>query len=326
MARLRLVGSPWIRRAETPIAGISGSLGEPTGEVIASIISTENQTDLGYEPPPGVFEGATRHGIDRSCTGYSDQREVLAPDCPGTGGRGSRRSISPISRRTSERAELPDAYECGCEGGARNGRPATTRPSSSWGVTTGTFICTALPPEVLRGTRIRHRSRDLAEASRRHWRIAGSAVRRRPVPRSAAGDPNAYVICDGPYLVQLADPGINPPNLAAVQEVSAGIYRLAGSPAGPDAELWVDDIRLSGPGIGGGHRDGGGYPLHRVRRRQRERLVHSPGRAVSSDQQRSDLSDHRRICAGHQLAARPVPAHRRSVCPFLSASPTTGPT
>ncbi len=61
------------------------------------------------------------------------------------------------------------------------------------------------------------------------------------------GDPNAYVICDGPYLVQLADPGINPPNLAAVQEVSAGIYRLAGSPAGPDAELWVDDIRLSGP-------------------------------------------------------------------------------
>ena len=51
MARLRLVGSPWVRRAETPIAGLSGSLGEPTGEVIASIISTENPTDLGIRAP-----------------------------------------------------------------------------------------------------------------------------------------------------------------------------------------------------------------------------------------------------------------------------------
>ena len=53
--------------------------------------------------------------------------------------------------------------------------------------------------------------------------------------------------CEGPYLVHLADPGINPPNLAAVQEISAGIYRVAGSLALPEAELWVDDIRLSSP-------------------------------------------------------------------------------
>jgi hypothetical protein len=54
------------------------------------------------------------------------------------------------------------------------------------------------------------------------------------------------VACEGPYLVHLADPGINPPNLAAVQEVSAGIYRVAGVPTA-EAELWVDDIRLSSP-------------------------------------------------------------------------------
>ena len=57
---------------------------------------------------------------------------------------------------------------------------------------------------------------------------------------------NAYVACEGPYLVQLADPGINPPNLAAVQEVSAGIYRTAVSVVA-ETELWVDDIRLTEP-------------------------------------------------------------------------------
>ena len=53
--------------------------------------------------------------------------------------------------------------------------------------------------------------------------------------------------CEGPYVVHVADPGINPPNLAAVQEVSAGIYRVAGTVGVPEAELWVDDVRLSSP-------------------------------------------------------------------------------
>ncbi|MGH7735100.1 MAG: hypothetical protein ACREOE_15795, partial [Gemmatimonadales bacterium] len=52
--------------------------------------------------------------------------------------------------------------------------------------------------------------------------------------------------CDGPYLVQVGNPGINPPNLAAVQELSASIYDSSTS-AFPSAELWVDDIRMSDP-------------------------------------------------------------------------------
>ena len=60
-------------------------------------------------------------------------------------------------------------------------------------------------------------------------------------------DPNAYVACKGPYLVHLGDPGINPPNLAAAQEFSAGIYRVGGVGVATESELWVDDIRLSSP-------------------------------------------------------------------------------
>jgi hypothetical protein len=60
-------------------------------------------------------------------------------------------------------------------------------------------------------------------------------------------DVGAYVACEGPYLVHVRDPGINPPNLAAVQEISAGIYRVAETVTVPSVELWVDDVRLSQP-------------------------------------------------------------------------------
>ncbi|MGH7592359.1 MAG: hypothetical protein ACRELE_00685, partial [Gemmatimonadales bacterium] len=64
------------------------------------------------------------------------------------------------------------------------------------------------------------------------------------------GDSTAYVACtlDGAYLVQVRDPQINPPNLAAVQELAAGMYYKSAS-GGPidHTELWVDDIRVSQP-------------------------------------------------------------------------------
>ena len=60
-------------------------------------------------------------------------------------------------------------------------------------------------------------------------------------------DTGAYVACEGPYLVHVADPGVNPPNLAAVQEISAGIYRVGQTVTTEEAELWVDDIRLTDP-------------------------------------------------------------------------------
>ena len=77
-----------------------------------------------------------------------------------------------------------------------------------------------------------HRSGSLAPAARR----PGESLAQRCEPPSGAAecgtqDPQAYVACEGPYLVHLADPGINPPNLAAVQEISAGIYRVAGPPS-----------------------------------------------------------------------------------------------
>src|SRR5204863_419589 len=36
---------------------------------------------------------------------------------------------------------------------------------------------------------------------------------------------SSYVMCDGPYIAHVRDPGTAPPNLARVQEMAAGIWR-----------------------------------------------------------------------------------------------------
>ncbi|MGH2651614.1 MAG: hypothetical protein ACRDHK_10430, partial [Actinomycetota bacterium] len=59
LSRVRLVGSSWLKRADTPIRGIAGERGSGIGDVIASVVSTENR-DLGYVPPPGVTDQGDR--------------------------------------------------------------------------------------------------------------------------------------------------------------------------------------------------------------------------------------------------------------------------
>jgi motility/secretion related protein SprA len=245
LARLRLVGSPWVRRAESPITGISGSSGEPSGEVIASIISTENSTDLGYESPPGVLEGVSRRGGDRGSLGTQINEKSLRMVARGL--------------QIGQRAEAYLRFPAGPQNvlGYRQLRVWMRGRGPGWeegelqafiklGSDDRNFYLYRAPahttiwePEFVVDLEVWRRLRADLES---RW-LSGA-------PPSGAtecgiGDPNAYVACDGPYLVHLADPGINPPNLASVQELSAGIYQIAGSTA--ETELWVDDIRLSSP-------------------------------------------------------------------------------
>ena len=246
LARMRLVGSSWIRRAETPIAGLSGSLAEPSGEVIASIVSTENRTDLGYESPPGVRGAVARRGGDRGSFGTQINEKSLRLI-----GRGL---------ELGERAEAYLRFPAGPQNvlGYRTIRVWMRGRGPGWdegdyqaflkiGSDDRNFYLYRAParsttwePEFVIDLEVWRSLRANVESQ---W-LSGA-------PPSGAtacgGDPNAYVACEGSYLVHLADPGINPPNLAAVQEVSAGIYRTAALVPAPEAELWVDDIRLSAP-------------------------------------------------------------------------------
>jgi hypothetical protein len=245
LARVRLVGSSWLRRAESPIAGLSGSIAEPSGEVIASVVSTENRNDLGYESPPGVIESVSRRGGDRGSLGTQINEKSLRLIARGL--------------EVGKRAEAYLRFPAGPQNvlGYRQLRVWMRGRGAEWesgdyqafiklGSDDRNFYLYRAPArsttwepefvidlEVWRGLRADLETRWLSGAP-----PSGAA-------ECGTLDVNAYVACNGPYLVHVSDPGINPPNLAAVQELSAGIYRLAGT--APEAELWVDDIRLSSP-------------------------------------------------------------------------------
>jgi hypothetical protein len=244
LARLRFVGSPWVRRAETPIAGISGSTGNPSGEVIASTISTENRTDLGYESPPGVLEGLSRRN-DLGTRGIQiNERSLrIIARSLGVGDRaeaylrfpaGPQNALSYRELRVWARGRGPGWEEGELEAFVKLG--SDDRNFYMYHAPAHT---TTWEPELTIDLEVWRRLR--AELEQR-W-LSGEP------PSGAAlcggNDPNAYIACDGPYLVNLGDPGIRPPNLAAIQEISAGIYHARGAAPLAEAELWIDDIRLA---------------------------------------------------------------------------------
>jgi hypothetical protein len=72
-----------------------------------------------------------------------------------------------------------------------------------------------------------------------------------PLPAGSTAA-SRYAACDSGYIVYTLDPGVSPPNLAAVQELAVGMVRLpsarGANPILPTdtLEMWVDDIRLAG--------------------------------------------------------------------------------
>ncbi|HJR15522.1 MAG TPA: cell surface protein SprA [Gemmatimonadales bacterium] len=247
LARLRLVGSPWVRRAEAPIAGISGAAAEAAGEVIASVISTENRTDLGYESPPGVFESVSRRGGDRSTLGTQINEKSLRLITRGLqlGQRAEAYLRLPTGPQNVLRYRELKVWMRGRGDGWEQGDfQAFIKLGSddkNFYLYRAPARSTTWEPEFDIDLEVWRRLRADIEA---RW-LSGA-------PRSGAAecgslDVSAYVACEGAYIVHVADPGINPPNLAAVQEVSAGIYRIGGAVSAPETELWVDDIRLTSP-------------------------------------------------------------------------------
>ena len=244
LARMRLVGAPWVKRAGTPIPGLAGIQGAPHGEVIASVVSTENRDDLGYEPPPGV----------------TDEGQSVTGGLSIGGTQINEKSLRLVGNdvRPGERAEafyrFPEGYRNFL--GYREMRVWARGRGSDWDTRRLSFYVkvgqnendfylyranlasTTWQPEVVVDFAQWFRLRALVE----------QRFLRGEAPSGAAqcgGDTLAYVACSGPYLVHVRNPAISPPNLTSVQELAVGMVRDSGI-ALDSAELWVDDIRLSG--------------------------------------------------------------------------------
>jgi hypothetical protein len=249
LARMRLVGSPWVRRSDSPIAGLAGSTGSAAGEVIATTISTEN-TELGYTSPPGVVSGLDRRGGSRDEFGTQVNERSLRLI-------GSRLGLG-------QRAEAYFRFPSGPQNLLKYEELRFWARGSGAGWVEGDFQV-----YIRVGTDSRNFYQFIVPArtatwvpegrvSLSTWRRLRAAIESRRLqglpPDSAArvacgGDTvsTAYVLCEGPYLVYVQDPAVSPPNLAAVQEIAAGILRVAATTATDSAEVWVDDIRLVEP-------------------------------------------------------------------------------
>ncbi|HJS47580.1 MAG TPA: cell surface protein SprA [Gemmatimonadales bacterium] len=244
LARMRFLGTSWARRADQPITGISGSLPEPTGEVAATVISTE---DDGYDSPPGVEGSTTRKDGSQDTQGVQINEKSLR--------------LLGSGLATGQRAEAFMRFPAGSQNLLKYGEMRVWLRGRGTGWDEGDFealikvgadddnfylyrarAATATwVPEVRIDLDVWRRLRGETES---RW-LSGEA------PSGAAecgyGDPEAFVACDGPYLVHVRDPDVSPPNLAAVQEMSAAIWRAAAGTAATGAELWVDDIRMADP-------------------------------------------------------------------------------
>lgn len=246
MARMRLVGAPWIARAESPIQGISGSTAQPLGSVAVTSISTES-IELDYESPPGL--GNTINEVGSGSEGLG--RQV------------NEKSLRTIARdlRSGSRAEAYHRFSSGSQNllAYREMRVWARGRGEGWddqrlrafikvGTDDDNFYYFEAPASTVQWQPEMVVSLD-------RWRELRADIETRflrgEAPSGAAecgGDPLAWVACDGGYIVHVKDPGIKPPNLAAVQEVATGIRYT--DPSGlpiAETELWTDDIRLSVP-------------------------------------------------------------------------------
>jgi hypothetical protein len=249
LSRVRLVGATWLKRAETPITGLAGDRGTGLGEVAASVVSTENR-DLGYAPPPGVLDEAARQdqSFQVGTTQINEQSLRLLARGLQTGERaeaftrfgseGDKNFLKYRQLRVWARGRGPGWEDGDLEFFFKVGKDADNfylyhapARTSSW------------EPEVIIAM---ERWISLRARIQQAW-LGGEMPHVYPGCPDSTVVPNdtAYVMCDGPYIAHVKEPGVAPPNLAAVQEVAAGIWRVRSSVFVDQAEVWVDDIRLS---------------------------------------------------------------------------------
>ncbi|HEY9479157.1 MAG TPA: cell surface protein SprA, partial [Gemmatimonadaceae bacterium] len=290
IARLRLTGSPWTKRTDRAIAGIGGGGvgGTPsagTGTVIATTIGTQDRDARGggaprYESPPGVTDEPDSKGSEFS---------------PGTVqvNESSLRLIAvnvPVLRRAEAFFRFPEGEKNFM--GYRELRVWARGASKGWGelgdlqffIKVGSdadnfyFYRTPVNRGPSRDAWLPEVRVDLRRFFDLRARLENAFLAGGDTLLSCHGIDSALVVqseiaqstgsrrfaaCDDGYIVYTSNPGINPPNLAAAQELAVGMLRVSdeglgsgGAIAPSDSlELWVDDIRLTGvvdePGYAG---------------------------------------------------------------------------
>ena len=275
LAKFKLVGAPWLKRADRPISGAAGdSAALAGGYVIASVVGTlDSSSVLPYSPPPGVVQAP-----ENRLSGYENTRVQINE-------RALRLQAGVAGQqfRTFDRAEAFFRFPEGTKSfmGYRTLRVWMRGRGNGWGPSgelngyikvgrdENNFYMYRTPvnsgpaqsawdPEV----RVDLTRFQILRAQLENNFLKGSTdslackgtdlelIKRSGLPRGVTV--RRYAVCQDGYIVYSADPSVTPPNLAGVQELSVGLVRVDSVPRGGSGilandtlELWVNDIRLS---------------------------------------------------------------------------------
>jgi cell surface protein SprA len=272
LARLRLTGAPWLKRSDRTLRGIAGEQ-NTFGTVQSGVIGTQDKNprngDVSYVSPPGVTDAPTSKTIAYQPGRVQVNERSL---------RLTATDVAPLDR--------VEAYYRFPEGeknfmSYKQLRIWARGVNSGWGadgelqfyVKVGrdgnNFYMYRTPlnfgsgqtpwlPEInvdfskLFALRAQIQNAYLQGKQRNTCGGLDSVlIANTPLPAGVT-EASRYAACNDGYIVYTLDPGVSPPNLAAVQELAVGMLRLptaaGANPINPadTLEMWVDDIRLGG--------------------------------------------------------------------------------
>jgi len=244
IARMRLVGSRWIKRAgEGVLNGIVGDTLSGLGSVEVSSISA--LTSEGYVSPPGVLEELADPTQAFSGQGIEFNEKSLGLDFEGIPDGGRAEVYFRFPQRPRDFLQYREARLWVV---ARSGDFGSTRANRFFfkvGSDSENFYLYRTPLTPPTGSALTPADW-LPEVviDFRQWldlrRIAEEQLSFAP---PGPGDPPVTVwSADSTYAVVLADRG-RAPNLAAVRELSMGVWNETGLPQ--DGEVWINELRLT---------------------------------------------------------------------------------
>lgn len=271
LARLRLTGAPWLKVSDRTLHGIAGAQ-TSLGAVQTGVVGTQDKNvrnGISYESPPGVTDAPTSKTV-----AYQPGRVQI-----------NERSLRLIAEGLApfDRAESYYRFPEGEKNfmSYKELRLWARGVSSGWGpdgelqfyikiardannfymfrtpVNAGTSKAAWQPEISVRFDKLfalRAQIQNAYLQGRKRNTCTGLdsvLIENTPLPAGATAS-SRYAACDDGYIVYTLDPGVSPPNLAAVQELAVGMIRLPVPPgANPilptdTLEVWVDDIRLAG--------------------------------------------------------------------------------
>ena len=268
IARLRLIGAPWLKREAEVLTGIAGDA-TAGGYVLTSLVGTQDRNSLGYQSPPGLEDESERLGDELQIGQGIINETSLRLQAGGLSLHHRAESFYrfPEGQKSFMQYEHLRVWARGRGNGwasgelefyVKVGRDENNFYLYRTPVNAGAAREAWLPEIRVQFERFFALREQVYNAFLQGGeRIQGCTAEDRALiaqsqlPPEASGEP--WAACADGYMVFTLDPNLTPPNLGAVQELAVGMLRVAEGVAAPSAilpgdslELWIDDIRLGG--------------------------------------------------------------------------------